>query len=167
MKKRPGNPNLHKHGFAANPQNINKKGRPKKSWGVINEMLQQKGVVKLEKRDLLDGYALIFNCTEEELDEILDDDETPFALKAMISSMTDKKFRDQALRDYRDYAFGKSHSNVEVSFKEQPLFPGMDHRKELSGRNKGQELGSRREIEKAKVLDIEYEEIPNTGSKEI
>ncbi len=127
-----GNPDIVKHGFGANPQNINRKGRPKKSWRTVNDMLQQNGVEKLTKQDLIDGYALIFNSTEDDLEILLEDDETPFALKAMIESMRDKKFRDQALRDYRDYAFGKTAQQHEHKFVEQPLFPSMSHKKELS-----------------------------------
>ena len=132
MGKR-GNPNLYKHGFGANPQNINKKGRPRKLFRQINTNLKDKGVEEISKQDLIQAYALIFNATQEDLHELIEDPETPYVYKLIIDGLKNKRFREQALKDMRDYAFGKSASNIEVTFKEQPLFPNVEHKGRIAG----------------------------------
>ena len=55
------------NGFDKNPQNINKKGRPRKSFAIINYELLQKGVEPLTKVQLIEAYSLIFNATKDDL----------------------------------------------------------------------------------------------------
>lgn len=144
-----GNPDIHKYGFGANPQNINRKGPPRKSFASINATLMEKGVSKLTKQDLIDAYALIFNSTEEDLQEILEAEDTPMAFKIIVKSLGDKKFRDQAMKDLRDYMFGKSAQQVEVTFKEQPLFPDIGPGKLPAAQNR----------ELPRVMDADWEEV--------
>ncbi len=101
------------NGFAENKNNINKNGRPRKSFATINEELKKKGITKLSKSDLLDAYALIFNSTEDDLKDIAKDKNTPYALKLIILELNDKKTRAKAMQDYRDYSFGRATDNVD------------------------------------------------------
>ena len=121
-------------GFDKNPQNINRNGRPRKSFRTINDELQKKGVEPLGKKNLTDAYALILNATKDELDELERDKNTPLAYRIIIQELGDKKLRARALADYRDYMFGKAGSVVEHKVHiEQPLFPDVEHRRALPG----------------------------------
>jgi len=101
------------NGFSENKNNINKNGRPRKSFATINSELQKKGITKLSKSDLIDAYALIFNSTEDDLKDIAKDNNTPYALKLIILELNDKKTRARAMQDYRDYSFGRATDNVD------------------------------------------------------
>ena len=139
-----GNPNLWKSakGFDKNPGNINRNGRPRKSFRTINDELEKKGVEPLGKKNLTDAYALILNATKEELDELESDVKTPLAYKIIIQELGDKKLRARALADYRDYMFGRAGSTVEHKvFIEQPLFPDVSHRRTLVSGGEVLEIG--------------------------
>lgn len=110
-------------GFDKNPQNINKNGRPRKSFASINAELKAKGIMPLSKTDLIDAYATIFNADEETLKKIAKDDKTPYAMKIIILELNDKKTRAKAMQDYRDYSFGKAKESIDMKhMMEQPLF---------------------------------------------
>lgn len=105
-------------------QSGNPKGRPKKSFSSINAELKKKGIEKLSKTDLIDAYALVFNCSEDELKTIAKDNDTPYALKIIILELNDKKTRAKALQDYRDYCYGAANQSLDVKIDtEPPLFP--------------------------------------------
>jgi len=101
--------------FRSNPQNINKKGRPRKSFSTINIELKEKGIKPLAKSDLLDAYSLIFNLTENELKELGSDKDTPYLLRLIILELNSKSTRSKALLDYRDWMFGKASQTVDVT----------------------------------------------------
>jgi len=110
-----GNDNT--NGFQENPQNINRNGRPRKSFSVVNDELKAKGVEPLTKSNLIDAYSLIFNSTEDDLKEIAQDKNTPYALKLIINELNDKRTRSKAIADYRDYMFGKAMQSTDITSK--------------------------------------------------
>jgi hypothetical protein len=128
------------NGFKGNPKNINKLGRPRKSFASINHSLKEKGVTPLRKSDLLEAYELIFNATENELIEIRNDKDVPYALKMIIQELGVASTRAKALQDYRNYVFGDNRNrdvaddreiqdavevdNVQIVFKPRPLLDG-------------------------------------------
>ena len=99
-------------------QSGNPNGRPKKSFRIINDSLKEKGHEPLSKTDLIDAYGLIFNCTEAELKELAGDPDTPFALRLIILDLNSKVTRAAAIRDYRDYMFGRAQSKQVHEFTE-------------------------------------------------
>jgi len=101
------------NGFDKNPQNINKEGRPKKSFALFNEKMKSEGVVPLSRSQLIEAYGIIFNSSEEKLRSIASDAEQPYALRIIIMEMNDKKTKAKALADYRDYMFGKATQTVD------------------------------------------------------
>ena len=113
-----GNESAKWQGFDNNPENINRNGRPKKSFASINEELKKKGYEPLTKSQLIEWYSLVFNTDEEELDVIAENPETPFALKIIIKEMKNESYRWRALQDYRDYMFGKAKETKEVKVTE-------------------------------------------------
>lgn len=115
--------NLTGKGFASNPQNINRKGRPRKSFHRINEVLKEKGIERIEKKELIEFYTLIFNATEEELKRIAEDKNTPLVVKIILLELKDKKTRSSALRDMRDYMFGQATQEINHTVKARVLTP--------------------------------------------
>lgn len=105
------------NGFDKNPENINKKGRPRKSFSIINAELLQKGVEPLTKSQLIEAYSLIFNATKEDLKELAKDKNTPIAMKIIIAELKSKASRARALADYRDYMFGRASQTIGVKTK--------------------------------------------------
>ena len=106
-------PNAGSNGFDKNPENINRNGRPRKSFASTNLLLREKGIEPIGKRELLDTYQLIFNATENELQELLDDPEIPLAFKWIIRELSNDSTRAKALKDLRDYTFGKANDQGE------------------------------------------------------
>lgn len=111
----PNPENIKGKGFDANPQNINKEGRPKKSFALFNEKMKSEGVKPLSRGQLIEAYGVIFNSSEEDLKAIASDVTQPYALRLIILEMSDKKTRARALMDYRDYMFGKATQTIEQS----------------------------------------------------
>lgn len=125
--------NAGKAGFQKNPQNINRKGRPRKSFRIINEVLKKKGINEIKKNELIEFYTLIFNATEDELRIIVEDKKTPLALKIILLELKDKKTRSVALKDMRDYMFGQATQEISHTVKARVLTPEemKDHLKNL------------------------------------
>lgn len=99
-------------GFAKNPQNINRKGQPRKSFSTINLSLKEKGIEKLSKAVFVEMYNLIFNATETELKELAADKDIPMVVRLIILELQNTKTRSRALADYRDYMFGKAEQSI-------------------------------------------------------
>lgn len=107
-----------KKGGAGNP-----KGRPRKSFNQISNYLKEVGVPELTREQLLTTYKVLFNATEQQLKDIMDDPDVPYALKIIIAELNHKQRRMIALKDLRDYVFGKATENRNVNVtQEQPLF---------------------------------------------
>ena len=118
----PNPENLNGKGFDKNPQNINKEGRPRKSFKLFNDEMKKNGVEPLSRDQLIEAYSIIFNSSEEDLKRIASDTQQPYALRIIITEMNDKKTKAKALADYRDYMFGKATQTVEqTSIKEKVL----------------------------------------------
>ena len=101
-------------GFDKNPQNINRNGRPRKSFSTINADLKKQGVEPLKKAQLIEAYTLVFNSTKEELKEISENPDTPIGLNIIITQLSNKDTKDKAMNDYRDYMFGKAVQKTEI-----------------------------------------------------
>lgn len=101
-------PNAGSNGFDKNPENINRNGRPRQSFSTINKALKEMGVEPITKKQLVKTYQLIFNATEGELQELVNDPETPFAFKLIVKELSDTNTRSKALTDLRNYLFGKA-----------------------------------------------------------
>jgi len=111
----PNPENLIGKGFDNNPENINKNGRPRKSFNSVNNELKKKGVEPLTKSTLIEAYELVFNSSEDDLKKIASDENTPYGLKLIIKELNDKKTRSKALADYRDYMFGKAKESRDIT----------------------------------------------------
>jgi hypothetical protein len=110
----PNPENLIGKGFDSRPENINKNGRPRKSFATINAKLKKQGVEPLTKKQLLDFYELVFNATEKELVALRNDEETPFVMKMIIQELGSAATRSKALQDYRNYMFAEVDTGPEI-----------------------------------------------------
>lgn len=110
-------------GFAQNPQNINRTGANRKSFARFNEVLKAKGVAPAKKSEIVEFYSLVFNMPEEDLKKIAQDKKQPHVLRAMILELNNPKFRASAIKDMREYAFGKADETVNHTVKAKVLTP--------------------------------------------
>lgn len=107
-------------GFDKSPENINRRGKPRrKGFAHVNKLLEEKGFEKVKKQDYLDFISLLMNCTEAELKKLLVDKTLPMFLRIMVQDMNNKTTRTAIIKDLRDFIFGKAsdNMNIEVSAK--------------------------------------------------
>ena len=83
--------NLNTNGFDKNPQNINRKWRPKKWVSAVNAELQEKGYEPAKKSDIENTYLHLINLPEEELATLLRDKKQPILVSIIIKNMLDRK----------------------------------------------------------------------------
>lgn len=109
------------NGFDKNPQNINRTGANRKSFAKLNDALTKKGIKPLSKSEMKEFLMLAMNATEEELKKIAQDKNQPMVLRQLIRELADKRLSYNAIRDMRDYAFGKADENVNHTVKARVL----------------------------------------------
>lgn len=125
MARKNGNPDIWKYGFDRMPENINRKGQPKKSLRLFNDALQAAGVKPLTKQILMDTYEMLFNAPADMLkDMIYNKPDTPMALKIIYEELQDKKKRHRAFMDLKEWRYGKAAQEIKVDTgsKEAPVF---------------------------------------------
>ena len=112
-----GDRKIHKHpkantaGFAQNPENINRKGRPRKMVsGVIIE-LKNKGVEKVSQSDVKDVFLMLINLETNEIKEIINDEKQPAIIRIVGREMLSGKGFD-IIEKMLDRAIGKADENV-------------------------------------------------------
>lgn len=104
-------PNAGKGDFAQNPQNINRKGRPRKLVsGVIIE-LKNKGVEKVSQSDVKDVFLMLINLETNEIKEIINDEKQPAIIRIVGREMLSGKGFD-IIEKMLDRAIGKADENV-------------------------------------------------------
>ena len=112
--------NANINGLKKNPQNINRKGRPKNSFSLLNDSLKAQGYEPLTKGALHEAYSLILSLDESKIIEIREDENQPFAVRLIIQELTDKNSRGKTLQDMRNYLFGTATERIEHT--SQPVF---------------------------------------------
>lgn len=109
------------NGFDKNPQNISRKGRPKRGFTQVNEVLKNKGYTEIGKQDYLDFLKLMMNTHEEDLKKLAADQAVPMYMRLMISELKNNHARSAFMKDIRDFAFGKADESVTHSVKARVL----------------------------------------------
>lgn len=97
-----------KYGFNLNPQNINRKGRPRSSFSVINKKFQDMGVEKLTLEHYVTTLGLLCNLTQAEIEALTEKEETPLFLKLLVAEFTDPTSRGRMIKEMLEYLFNKS-----------------------------------------------------------
>lgn len=101
------------NGFAQNPQNINRKGRPRKLVSHVLKDMKEKGIKPVSHDEIKDIYLSLVNNTESEMDEILNDKDQPMLTKIVIKAIKKGKGID-VIEKMFDRAVGKAEQKTET-----------------------------------------------------
>ncbi|MGP1582953.1 MAG: hypothetical protein ACTTH6_01855 [Candidatus Altimarinota bacterium] len=95
------------NGFHKNPQNINRKGRPRKGISAVNAELQKKGYEPAKRSEIEDLYMSLVNLPEAELVKKHNDKKQPMLVRIVIRNMLDKKKSFDIVEKILDRGIGK------------------------------------------------------------
>lgn len=84
-------PNAGKGNFAANPQNIYKKGGNRKLIGMVNKQLEEVGIEETTAAEIKSIYLRLIQCTKEEITQTANDDDSPMLLRIVAGAMIEGK----------------------------------------------------------------------------
>lgn len=100
-------------GFDANPQNINREGRPRRLVSGVIKELESKGVERVSQTDVKDTFLMLINLEIEELEEITKSKKHPAIVRIVAKEMLGGKGFD-VIEKMLDRAIGKSEENIKV-----------------------------------------------------
>lgn len=101
-------------GFHVNPQNINKKGAPKKTYKQHITEIEALGYVVPTPTEFWTMVGLLSVMTKDDLKAYETDNTRPAWIQGIISDMFDKNTRSRLLSDYRDWIFGKAKESLSI-----------------------------------------------------
>ena len=104
-----GNPDIKKHGFGENPDNINRSGRPKKLLTILKE----KG---FGKDDIKTAMGELAWYTIEEARELMDDGSKPLIMKIVAGQFIeafDKKDWNK-IKEILEHTIGKPRQEIGI-----------------------------------------------------
>ncbi len=116
--------------FKNNPQNINKKWRPKKGLAFINNQLKEKGYNTVTKQDLQSIFLYLLNLDEATLIKLKKNKESPFILKILIKSLLDEKRAFEVVEKLLDRSIWKAPQNVENKINNDIIVKIVDEPKQ-------------------------------------
>lgn len=102
-------------GFDKNPQNINRKGRPKKLVGVVNDELKAKGYEPVSLSNINDAAMQILNLPLKEVTKIAQKDSNYPLLYKLICKELLGKGAQNMLEKLMDRSFGRTQQKLEHS----------------------------------------------------
>lgn len=105
---------------------LNPKGRPKKSFTLLNETLAKEGYEPLTKAQLHTAYSLLFALDKDRIQEIAKDDEQPLSLRLLIKDFLDPETRVSVMKDMREFLFGRASNSIDVGNKDGEVFKVED-----------------------------------------
>lgn len=104
-------------GFDANPENINKEGRPRKAFSSFNAELDKAGIEAVNKTNFREALLRMFNLTEDELTDVSNDEEQTQALRIMANELLQPKTRARYLAEVRDWSLGGVERTTNINAK--------------------------------------------------
>ncbi len=123
MAKNKGHENIIGKGFDANPDNINKKGRPRTTVHSLLDELKKKGYKTINKEDIKFLYLSLLDNSQEELLKLTNDKESSMIIRVVAKSILDKKGFD-IIEKMLDRTMGKPVStNEHTGLDGKELFP--------------------------------------------
>lgn len=115
------------NGFSKNPDNINKKGRPKKLIRMINSELTKEGYERATNEEIVDAILLILQLPITQVKEIAavkqgdpEIDKYPFYYKLIAKELLGNRGGD-TLERLLDRAIGKSKESIDLTTKDKEL----------------------------------------------
>ncbi|RAL56510.1 hypothetical protein BLM37_03290 [Candidatus Gracilibacteria bacterium GN02-873] len=100
--------------FAKNPQNINRKGRPKKGVNAVNAELTKKGYEPARKSDIEAIYMQLVNLPQDMLEKLVKDKKQPMIVRIVIRNMLHSTKGFEILEKILDRGIGKPTTNIEA-----------------------------------------------------
>lgn len=118
-------------GFDANPQNINRAGRPRKQLSIILSEVQELGYKRPSDSEIVEICWLMLSLSEDELKRIESWDEFPMVMKIIASRLLSNRWFE-TVEKILDRIYGKTINNwkplddkvIEIVFKDD--FPMTD-----------------------------------------
>jgi len=78
--------------FDKNPENINKKWRPKKLINSVIFSLEKEWITKVSKTEVSELITLLLNLSESELKKLLVDQDNPMIIRVIIKNILNNKW---------------------------------------------------------------------------
>ena len=101
-------------GFDKNPQNINRKGRPRKLITDVIAQLEEQGVKPATKQDIQDIYMRLINVDIPELEKIVKDTTQPALVRIVGKSVLSGKGFD-IIEKMLDRSIGKVPNSIDLN----------------------------------------------------
>ncbi len=107
--------------FDKNPQNINRKGRPKKNYNALNEQLKKLGYKVPARDEYYDAIGYLIVISEEDRDRMMDDKDNPVWIRDTIRDLKSKVVGSKIRSEYRDWMYGKAEQKTDLTSGGKPL----------------------------------------------
>lgn len=108
------------NGFQKNPQNINRKGRPRKMIADVIAELEKQGIKAATKPDIQDIYMRLINIDIPELENIVKDAEQPVLVRIVGKNVLSGKGFD-IIEKMLDRSIGKAEQKTDITTGGAPL----------------------------------------------
>lgn len=108
------------NGFQKNPQNINRKGRPRKMIADVIAELEKQGIKAATKPDIQDIYMRLINIEIPELEKIVKDAEQPVLVRIVGKNILSGKGFD-IIEKMLDRSIGKAEQKTDITTGGAPL----------------------------------------------
>lgn len=109
-----------KNGFKQNPQNINRTGANRKTLSSVNKQLEEAGLERVKLSDIIQLYELLFNATEEDLKQLINDKNVAMTIRIVIKEMLSKNGFD-VIEKIIERAFGKVKNDLDNSAQKEAI----------------------------------------------
>ena len=104
-------------GFDKNPNNINRKGRPRRLVSSIIQDLKERGIVQVKATDIVEAFEMLFNLESKEIAEIANNDSNPYFIRRVAKEMLSGKGFD-IIERMIDRVHGKPKQATEITGKD-------------------------------------------------
>lgn len=114
------------NGFDKNPENINKKWKPKRGVSLINEQLSEKWIEPITKTQAEDIMLNLMNMKKSELLELANNPDTPYLITICIREMIAENKWFNAMNVMLDRWIGKAIQRQETELSGTVNTTGYD-----------------------------------------
>lgn len=108
------------NGFQKNPQNINRKGRPRKMIADVIAELEKQGIKAATKSDILDIYMRLINIEIPELEQKVKDPKQPVFVRVVGKNILSGKGFD-TIEKMLDRSIGKAEQKTDITSKGESI----------------------------------------------
>lgn len=110
------------NGFAKNPQNINRKGAPRKTLKIVNDELELLGITEASSSDITSCYLRIVNMTILEVETRVRDANETLLFRVVGKAVLSGKGFD-IIEKMLDRSIGKAQQSVDITTKGNEIQP--------------------------------------------